>query len=398
MNGKLSLRQVLARQWIAFALVLATAFAAMALLLLFVLEDEFIDDRLSSVAGGIVRLDSARLPERFELHALPQAPAGLAKPMQGRQPGAIDEFRLSDGRYVHVLVGRSPEGEDYLLVYDVSDQLRVNEALAGAWPGLLAMAIALAFLAWLLSRWLVARIARRAHGLIEHIGGSPDPASLQAFAENEQIAEFSQLALWAADSWRARLQALALERETLAFLGHELRTPLQSARTSLALLQDDRGNEEAWRRLQRAQNRLLRASQSVLWLGSDAEPPADARCVTGPLLAGLVDEFVTLAHARGQTLAVDVPEGTQWALPEEVAETVVANVLLNAIQHGGPGLIRIAATSNGLLMENPQSPDSGPSGFGLGLLLSERLMARFGWKLSRTEDSAWVRLSLVSPR
>ena len=285
MNGKRSLRQVLARQWIAFALVLATAFAAMALLLLFILEDEFIDDRLGSVAGGIVRLESARLPERFELHPLLRAPDELVLPMQGRRPGAIDEFRLDDGRYVHVLLGRSPAGEDYLLVYDVSDQLRVNQALAGAWPWLLAMAAALAALAWLLSRWLVARIARRARGLVERIGGSPDPASLRAFAEHEKIAEFSQLALWAADSWKARLHALAVERETLAFLGHELRTPLQSARTSLALLQDDRDNEEAWKRLQRAQNRLLRASHSVLWLASDAGPPArfgkNARAASG---------------------------------------------------------------------------------------------------------------------
>lgn len=398
MNTKRSLRQVLARQWIAFALVLATAFAAMALLLLFVLEDEFIDDRLSSVAGGIVRLESARLPERFELHSLSQAPAELAQPVQGRRPGSIDEFRLADGRYVHVLVGRSPGGEDYLLVYDVSDQLRVNQALAGAWPWLLAMAIALAFLAWLLSRWLVARIALRARGLIERIGGSPDPESLQAFAENESIAEFSQLALWAAESWRARVHALAIERDTLAFLGHELRTPLQSARTSLVLLQDDRDNQEAWRRLQRAQNRLLRASHSVLWLASDVAPPADASCATGPLLTGLVDEFATLAQARGQTLDVGVPEGLQWALPEEVAETVVANGLLNAIQHGGPGLIRIEATTTGLLMENPRAPDSGSSGFGLGLLLSERLLARFGWTLSRTETLERVRLCLAPPR
>lgn len=397
MNRKLSLGQVLARQWIAFALVLATALAAMTLLLLFVLEDEFIDDRLGSVAAGIVRLESARLPERFALHALPQAPAELKRPMQGRRPGAIDEFRLADGRYVHVLVGRSPAGEDYLLVYDVSDQLRVNQALAGAWPWLLAMGISLAIVAWLLSRWLVARIARRARGLIERIGGSEDPASLQAFAEREEIAEFSQLALWAAESWRARLQALATERETLAFLGHELRTPLQSARTSLVLLQERRDNEEAWRRLQRAQNRLLRASHSVLWLASDVEPPADACCSAGPLLAGLADEFATLAQARGQTIIVDVPEGLQLALPEEVAEAVVANGVLNAIQHGGPGIVSIQAASGGLAVENPRAPDAGSPGFGLGLLLSERLLARFGWQLSRTETPERVRLAMAPP-
>jgi hypothetical protein len=52
------------------------------------------------------------------------------------------------------------------------------------------------------------------------------------------------------------------------------------------------------------------------------------------------------------------------------------------------------------MMENPRAPSSGPpgpSGFGLGLLLSERLLARFGWTLSRTETREGVRLSLASP-
>ena len=48
-------------------------------------------------------------------------------------------------------------------------------------------------------------------------------------------------------------------------------------------------------------------------------------------------------------------------------------------------------------MENPRAANSGPSGpsgFGLGLLLSERLLARFGWTLARTETPERVRLSV----
>lgn len=396
MSAQRSLSQVLARQWIAFALVLATSFAAMSLLLLYVLEDGFIDDRLGNVAAGIVRVDQAQVPDRFELHALPQAPVELARLMQGHRPGAIREFRLRDGRYVHVLAGRSPAGDDYLLVYDVSDQLRVNQALAGAWPWLLAMAAALTLISWLLSRWLVARVARRARGLIEQIGGSADPRSLRSFAGREDIAEFSQMAMWAADSWSARLEALALERETLAFLGHELRTPLQSARTSLALLQEDRDNHAAWNRLRRAQDRLLRASHSVLWLASDAEPPADARCAVGVVIDGLVAEFAELAQRRGQSLDVDCARDLCWPLPEEVVETVLANGLLNAIQHGGPGVIRIEAGPAGLVMENPLPAEAGPAGFGLGLSLSARLLLRFGWTLEVVQSQGRVRLQLGS--
>lgn len=383
MSGKRSLRQVLARQWIAFALVLLAGFAAMAVLLLFLLEDSFIDDRLNDVAGDIVRLEAARVPEGFALHPLAQAPLELRQHLQGRRLGGIREFRLADGRYVHALAGRSPAGEDYLLAYDVSDQLRVNQALARAWPWLLGMAAVLSLLAWLHARSFVARISRHARGLVEQIGGSPDPAPLRALAEREPIAEFSELARLAAEAWQSRLQALAQERETLAFLGHELRTPLQSARTSLALLQDDRGNEAAWHRLQRAQDRLVRASHSVLWLASDAAPPADARCEIAPLLRALVEEFAPLAAVRRQTLVLDAADGLQWPLPEEVAETVVANGLLNAIQHGGPGEVRIDATASGLLMENPRVLEGSPAGFGLGLVLAQRLLARFGWSLTR---------------
>ncbi|KFL36528.1 sensor histidine kinase [Arenimonas donghaensis] len=397
MSAKRSLGQVLARQWIAFALVLATCFAAMGLVLLYILEDGFIDDRLAGVAAGIVRLDAARLPERFEAFSPQQAPAGLARDMRGSRPGSIREFRLDDGRYVHVLAGRSPAGDDYFLVYDVSDQLRVNQALAAAWPWLLAMAAALVLISWLLSRALVVRIARRARGLIAQIGASTDPDALKAFAAREEIAEFSQMARWAADSWSARLQALALERETLGFLGHELRTPLQSARTSLALLQDDPGNQGAWTRLQRAQDRLLRASQSVLWLASDAEPPADARCGVRKVLDGLVEEFAPLAQGRGQTLELACAGDLHWALPGEVAETVVANGLLNAIQHGGAGRISLQANPTGLVIENPRPAEASTSGFGLGLSLSARLLARFGWTLERTEPDGRVRLHVQSP-
>lgn len=410
MSGKRSLRQVLARQWIAFTLVLLTGFAAMAVLLLFLLEDSFIDDRLRDVAGDVVQLASARVPEHFTLHALEQAPAELRERMQGRRLGGIREFRLADGHYVHALAGRTPAGEDYLLVYDVSDQLRVNQALSRAWLWLLAMAAVLCLVAWLLARAFVSRISRQARGLVESIGGGTDmagpqalqtesPARLRARAENEPIAEFSELARLAADAWELRLQTLERERETLAFLGHELRTPLQSARTSLALLQDDRTNTAAWQRLQRAQDRLVRASHSVLWLASDAPPGGHQGGDVAPLLQALVDEFAPLAATRRQALVLAGPSRLHWPLPPEVAETVVANGLLNAIQHGGAGEIRIEAGDDGLRIDNPRSPEALPGGFGLGLALAQRLLARFGWTMTREEAPTRTRLRIgTAPR
>jgi signal transduction histidine kinase len=229
----------------------------------------------------------------------------------------------------------------------------------------------------------VARIGRQARTLVARIADSPDVASLRACADRQSIREFGQLAALAADAWQSRLQALERERETLAFLGHELRTPLQSARTSLALLEDDRGNEAAWQRLRRAQARLARASHSVLWLAREGTPAAIAPCDLPALLRQLMAEFAPLAAGRDQQLRGNAPDRLHWALPLDVAETVLANLLLNAIQHGGPGVVRVDADERGLTVVNPGGVEQAAEGFGLGLRLSQRLLGRFGWHLQQ---------------
>ena len=378
---------MLAGQWIALTLVLFAGFAAMTLLLLFVLEDSFIDARLRGIDTA------AALPERFTLHPLAAAPGDLRAAMRDTAPGDIREFRLDDGRYVHVLATRTRDGNAALLAFDVSDQLRVNAALRRAWPWLLGMAAILALAAYALATAFVARVSRQASTLLAQAAGTPDPARLRALADAATIHEFGELARAQAQAWEARLAVLEAERETLAFLGHELRTPLQSARTSLALLQDDPGNAPAWSRLQRAVDRLARASSGVLWLAADTAPP-QAGCAVRPLLDALVAELMPMANARGQQF--DVRGDARWPLPEEVVETVLANLLLNAIQHGGAGRIDIALDDAGATLSNPVAAEAAGGGFGIGLLVVQRLLGRFGWT-ARGESSA-ARVAVVVSR
>ncbi len=378
MKQRRSLRRVLARQWVAFGLVLFAGFAAMTVLLLYVLEDSFIDRRLREVGSAITDVSDDTLPARFALYPYASATADIQARVQDMREGSVREFRLPDRRYVHVLSGRTPTGTAFLLVHDVSDQLTVNAVLARAWPWLLCMAALLALAAWAMARAFMGRVSRQAAKLVAQFGAQGDPVQLRAYARDTPVQEFGELAQHLADAWEARLQVLARERETLAFLGHELRTPLQSARTSLALLQAQRDHEPAFQRLHRAVARLSRASASVLWLSADpagAEDPAP--CALRPLLAALVDEFAPLAASRGQTLSLHVQDPGAWPLPPEVAETVLANLLLNAIQHGGRGGIEIELMQTRLRLRNSAAPSAG-DGAGLGLRLVERVLARIG--------------------
>lgn len=392
MNPRRSLRRMLARHWIAFGLVLFAAFSAMAVLLLYMLEDSFIDRRLNEVGGGITDLSAPTLPARFALYPSASATADIRARTRHMRTGSVREFRLPDRRYVHVLSGRTPAGEEFLLVHDVSDQLTVNTVLARAWPWLLGIAALLALVAWAMARAFTRSVSQQAADLVAHVAGQGDPVQLRAFARTTPVYEFGELARHLADAWDARLQALANERETLAFLGHELRTPLQSARTSLALLDAQRDHGPAWQRLDRALSRLTRASASVLWLSAAApDQEQSAPCPLQPLLAALVDEFAPLASSRGQKLVLRTHDPGAWPLPVEVAETVLANLLLNAIQHGGPGEIEIGLHRSRLTVRNAAGPASG-DGAGLGLRLVERILSRSGYALrfSRAADMITV--------
>ncbi|KAF1695093.1 sensor histidine kinase [Pseudoxanthomonas daejeonensis] len=381
MARRRSLQRALARRWMAFAAVLSLSFAGSALLLLFLLEDSFIDRHLRAVSATVVDVAgaSATLPANFQALPGPALPEDIATRISGKKPGTVIEFRRDDGRYVHVLSARTATGQPFALVYDVTGELTVNPRL----PGGLAYALALLALsllcAYVLAWAFVTRTVRRARALLGEVLASPDPRSLEALAQREPIREFGELLHLHAGVWREQQAAVERERETLAFLAHELRTPLQSARTSLALLDESPAHAPALARLQRAVERLTRASNAILWLASDAAIPA-GRTLAAAHLEALVEEFRPLARARGQSIELRLVPGLSWDAPWEAVEALLANLLLNAIQHGGEGVIEIDAGVEALTLRNPDEA-AASAGFGLGLRIVQRLAARLGWRV-----------------
>lgn len=403
-----SLRQALARQWMAFAAVLSLACAAIALLLLFVLEDSFIDRRLQAAASRVADPAAAQgaLPTGFQVLSWDALPEDLHARLADRRVGAIVEFRRADGRYVHALSARTTGGRPFVLVYDATDELTVGPGLSGGLAYALALLALSLLCAWALARAFVARASRRARELLRQVSASPDPQHLDALAAREPVREFGELLRLHADVWRGQQAAVERERETLAFLAHELRTPLQSARTSLALLEEAPAHAPALARLRRALGRLTRAGSAILWLGSDAAP-ARERFNVATRLAALAEDLQPLADARGQSIELRVSPGLYWEAPWDVVETLLANLLLNAVQHGGEGAIVLAADDDGLVLCNPlpaQEPvdgpsgSSGPSGFGLGLRIVERLATRIGWEVASIAQADGMRCEVRRAR
>lgn len=383
-----SLRQALARQWMAFAAALSLACVAIALLLLFVLEDSFIDRRLRAAAATVADpVVVSAMPGGFKALPWDGLPEDVRARMAGKKPGAIVEFRRADGRYVHALSARTAAGHPFVLVYDATDELTVNPGLSSGLGYALALLSLSLLCAFALARAFAARTERRVRELLRQVQANPDPQRLEQLARQEPVREFGELLQLHADVWRVQHAAVERERETLAFLAHELRTPLQSARTSLALLAEAPAHAMALARMRRAVQRLTRASNAILWLASDAAP-AQERVHAATRLAALVEELRPLADARGQSIQLRVPSDLGWNAPWDIVETLLANLLLNAIQHGGEGVIAMEADAGRLLLRNPPQAPAASSGFGLGLRIVQRLAGRIGWQVAFAQQAA----------
>jgi signal transduction histidine kinase len=385
-----SLRQALVRRWMLFAALLSLLFAGISLLLLFVLEDSFIDRRLQMVAATLpTDARAPNLPAHFQLVPFAQLTPREQERLGGRSVGAMAEFRRDDGRYVHARLVPAADNGRAVLLYDVTGELTVSPRLPVGLAYAAAVFVLTLLCAWLLASAFVGRAERHARRLIAQVRATPDPASLEALARDEPVSEYAEILQLHAEVWRGRHAAVERERETLAFLAHELRTPLQSARTSLALLQEAEAASPALQRLQRALSRLERAGNAILWLSSETAFAGGQPTHAASTLHELIDELQPLAAARQQSVRVHVPPTLQWEAPREVVETLLANLLLNAIQHGGAGVIDVEADAARLAIRNLPATADAP-GFGLGLDIARRLAARIGWQLELRTSTGQV--------
>lgn len=394
MTATRSLRRALTLQWVLFGGLLFAGFCAIGVLALYMLEDSFIDANLVRAAADEATAADAGANPRPEVWRLADFPESRRPALAALRPGALREFALDEVRYVH-LRALEPDGEGpRFLVVEAQHEMRVNVALAHSAPWLAGLLAALlAASAWLARRF-VARIERSVRALEEAIGPETRPATLRTAAERQPIAEFRRFGHALADALDDRLSALQREEETIRFLAHELRTPLQGARLASAALP---GDSPAHRRLARAIARLDRASAAVLWLGEGT--PEVAPVTVAPLALELVEELEPLAQQRRQAIEATVVAPLAWPLPAAAVEAVFGNLLLNAIQHGAPGPVTVEIRAREVVVTNRCGPEPTSRGHGVGLELSRRLLARIGWGLDavRATEGFSVRLSPAGP-
>jgi signal transduction histidine kinase len=201
---------------------------------------------------------------------------------------------------------------------------------------------------------------------------------------------------------RASLQSVqeSVEREKrfLGYASHELRTPIAVIRSNAELLKKmiDNGlpvarQQEVLARIERASLTMTDLTETLLWLNRHADKKLPSgRFALDRLIEQLRNELAYLLAGKQIDVSICC-EPTELDLPEGLCRIVITNLIRNAFQHtqSGSVAIKLAGYQLEIINSNALAEESQHElGFGLGLELTERLIARQGWKYINQETDS----------
>lgn len=126
-------------------------------------------------------------------------------------------------------------------------------------------------------------------------------------------------------------------------------------------------------------------------MSSDCSPMDKSLVTLADLLQSIVYDQ---QFAQGSEVEVELScDDTQLLVLKEPLSIVLNNLVRNSLEHGAKG-ISITQRGNRIDIVNPLSRHNS-SGFGLGLMLVERLTAQLNWHYSTSYDDNFFRASLI---
>lgn len=355
----------------------------------------------SAVEGA--RVQDLNRPERpvVEIGLLPEAPF---PPIDG--PGFTTErVAGEDWRTYTVEVADVPAVGDRVLVQlvaplgDVESQARRLRRRAG-FVGLLAT-LAAGIVGYLFGLRASRPLVSLQHDTERLDAGSPASWQVRASYGSPEVddvaAALNRSLERVAEESRERTAALDAARSFAAAANHELRTPLQSARTQLDLAADPRADAaDTGHALDAAREQLDRMGATLGAVGALAQAelvdPARFELLD---LADVVDEAVAISARRDDPTVVDVHAPT-GAAPvrawREGVTLVVGNLVRNARLHGrhadgGPARVVVRVEGARIVVE-----DDGP---GIPAVERTRVLERFARGANASAPGSGLGLALV---
>ena len=259
------------------------------------------------------------------------------------------------------------------------------------------------------------------HGIYRGTLGTVTVANALAAGNVLAISAAAHVIIGVHDARRVRAEQLAREREKLAVLSRVLRHNLRNDATVLVGNSERLAAELDESPLADIAATLTRRSRDVGELADktkvlvdalDRRSTSNARLHVGDTVAAAVDD---VRIADDGDITIDVPDDL-WMWADEDAETALAELIENAVEHGG-SRVRVTAAADGDAV-HVRVADDGPGipsderdvitgeseitqlthGSGLGLWVARSVAESAGGSLSFETDDDWTVVILTQAR
>lgn len=233
---------------------------------------------------------------------------------------------------------------------DHRERQRITAKLALSW--LAPLLVGLPILGLLIG-WTVARASRPLAALADEVSGR-DARSLEPLQVTDAPRELRPLIERLNELLERVRRSLESERHFTADAAHEMRNPLAALRAQAEVARDaadDTQRRHALQKVIEAADRLTRLVEQLLLLARIEHAPAaqrPERSELGELVRAVLADLAPAALAQGVELELEAPEAAPVHGEPALLESLVRNLVDNAIRHGGSGrTVRVAVRREG---------------------------------------------------
>ncbi|MBY5948350.1 sensor histidine kinase [Photobacterium rosenbergii] len=234
---------------------------------------------------------------------------------------------------------------------------------------------------------------------------SLDKDQLTQPVPNFHYSELNSLAGIIKSSLSSVQESLEREQRFLGYASHELRTPIAVTRTNSELLRKMITKEiapekqiEVLDRIERAVFTMTDLTETLLLLNRQEDKSLPSRTLkVGDLIKQIESELHYLLQEKMVDVSVSVDD-SEMVLPEGLCRIVITNLIRNAFQHTQHGEVSIEQSGSdfSIINRNVNAPKAQDDlGFGLGLELTQRLIAQYGWQYQTTQSNDGWRVEVV---
>jgi len=413
-----SLSRRIVAQFCIFTLVLSAIYCMLCFVLLYDLEDRFIEREVIEEARYLS--DAYQTSTHWPLvrnsfmtlyFSIEELPDDIRQ--QFNEKPKVKEFYGKDGRHYHVYP--LPNYTNIYLVAEVSKRLLVRPVVGGVLKlmfisGGTLLLIAF-FIAWLLGR-KTAKPLKQLADLVDGVAPENIPA---VFANQYPHNEIGILARTLEQAMQRINQALIREKCFTRDVSHELRTPVAIIKNAVEIYQESELNLTGTRQIiNRVGDASVQMEQTVTTLLALArEEQASVKKASVKLLP-LIEESILahghLLHDKLVDVIVDDNCNTVVFAQTGMLKILLDNLLSNAFQYTDSGQVEVNYVNGQLTISDsgpgiepgislnitePAVKGSQSTGYGFGLSIVKRLCEHQGWLLTvKSEQGTTISVSL----